>query len=807
MRAADRIRTGEEEVVAVPAPVAPPEPAEGFVIEEVEMYRFMRYLDRTPPIRFPGQFTVITGKTGSGKTTILDAITFALYKRTTRTDPPANAKITDICQPGGHVRVAFRQRGKRYEVRRGFATGGQPYLELAENGHTIPGTIPEKERAILDVVGLDYEGFLNSTFVRQEEMKALGAASGSERLAVFQKLFRLETFEKAAKLASERLAAVELDARAKEQEVLMRKERLARMPALRAQLAALDDAIAEARTREAEFAAKLTEAREEVRGLEATHDEYTRAESTAREKLATLQQLEARITRLKAEGEDALKFRDHISKLEAETNDFETLQEEGERLRDLQQRHTILVQQREGLAQQWESLQTEHDRRLKQLSDSLFAEERRLAGLTTDVPGDEAFALLRTEGALGERVARIERELEWLAKRADLVATLRQEQLAAKADLEHVASRASRITVESFVLSEIERHVADIKRQIKEEDEAHEAQLAKMREEFQVLDRKIHDLGFAEDAKQRLADIREVIGSLEQKRKELDRLRKDIDARGDPTARLRDLDEDRKRLAADLEVLTGTLESLQGAEAAYGEAKAAHEALARQAEELRKSLYTKEGERRGLAALLTETEAEEAKLDAAAAALADLLAQRDVLAILKNEVFHKKGVVMYAINQLLPELEIEAGKNLYDLTDGRFSRVKLETYEEAKGHGIRILVGGVDGEWHDVGEFSGGEKTQINAALRFAIAKELASMPQVGRTYGRMKTLFLDEADLGSLDTEVSRDLFVAKLFDMGAFFDKVILITHLSEVADRFPARIRVEMTPDQVSRAEVLA
>src|SRR3989449_4304533 len=105
---------------------------------------------------------------------------------------------------------------------------------------------------------------------------------------------------------------------------------------------------------------------------------------------------------------------------------------------------------------------------------------------------------------------------------------------------------------------------------------------------------------------------------------------------------------------------------------------------------------------------------------------------------------------MYAVDQLLPELEIEASKNLSELTDGRFGRIRLETYEEGRGHGIRILVQGVDGERHDVAEFSGGEKTQINAALRFAIARELASMPQIGRTFGRMKTLFIDEGDLGS---------------------------------------------------------
>jgi DNA repair exonuclease SbcCD ATPase subunit len=56
------------------------------------------------------------------------------------------------------------------------------------------------------------------------------------------------------------------------------------------------------------------------------------------------------------------------------------------------------------------------------------------------------------------------------------------------------------------------------------------------------------------------------------------------------------------------------------------------------------------------------------------------------------------------------------------------------------------------------------------------------------------------------LDTEVSRGLFVKKLFDMGEFFDKVILITHLTEVADRFPSKIRVYMTPEEKSKVEVL-
>lgn len=116
-----------------------------------------------------------------------------------------------------------------------------------------------------------------------------------------------------------------------------------------------------------------------------------------------------------------------------------------------------------------------------------------------------------------------------------------------------------------------------------------------------------------------------------------------------------------------------------------------------------------------------------------------------------------------------------------------------------------IDVEGVDGLFHDVSTFSGGEKTQINAALRFAIAKELARMPQIGRSYGDMKTLFIDEGDLGSLDTESARVYFVRKLLNLGDLFDRIILITHITEVAEQFPNRIRVSMTPEKVSKVEL--
>ncbi len=802
MKGEDGIEAAVVETIETPAGAL-----EGFILEEIEMKGFMRYLEKTdPPLRFPEKFTVITGRTGAGKSSILDAITFALYGSTTRTDIQG-VKTSEVCRPGGYVRIAFRQGDSHWEVTRGFTTKKESYLGVARDGETVPGTIPEKERTIRDVVGLDYDGFRNSTFVRQEEMKDLGAARGAERLTVFQKLFRLEIFERALERAKERHATLKGDLQAKEAEIAARQEALGRLPGLREQIAGLDWDLADRRKRVAAIHSEFDALGAEVKTLETRHEDWVRSTSALEDRERRIAEIANHAEQLRAQGELAATLEAERSSLEKDVEDLEPLRSEAERLKDARG----LREQRELAARaaerEFDLARKQHERRRDEIKNRIDELHRKIAALRTDIDQEMAFSALRDEGRLEERVMRIERELEWLSDRADLVRDLREERVRAEKALARVQEKVGSIDRDSFVLTEYKRQLEQLKDDLKREaDESHRLLQPLDDVKIEAL-RQLDAAPFTETDQRHLDIVSRLVVEKSEKRKRLDELTALLRQVGDVPARLADLGLQRKTLEGERTVLRDEITRLQPAHQAYLESRSRLEKLLGTMEEERRTLHQLEGQEKALGEQIEALEADAKRLKESERERDAMRTELDVHDILVNRVFHKRGVVMYAVEQLLPELEIEASKNLSELTDGRFSRIRLETFEEGRGHGIRILVQGVDGQWHDVAEFSGGEKTQINAALRFAIAKELASMPQVGRTYGRMKTLFIDEGDLGSLDTEVSRELFVQKLFRMGEFFEKVILITHLAEVADRFPGRIRVTMTPNQESRVEILA
>ncbi len=757
-------------------------------------------------LRFPKKFTVITGRTGSGKTSILDAVTFALYKRTSRTDI-SGIGISDVCKPGGYVKIRFAQGGGLYEIERGFTQKGSPYLNLHKNGSQISGTIPELESIVRDTVGLDYDGFRNSTFVRQEEMKELGAESDSQRLRIFQKLFRLEIFEKAQAQAKTDYDQIRHDIEIGEHDVEFLRERLSKIPEVKEEAKAAEREVKALHEKLVGVEKRLVADKEKLKDLEREHEAFISAKASLEDKERRVSSTQREIDKVTKAGEKSTELREEVKRLEDETKDHEKLIEERTQLKEIGHLAAGLEKERRVHRKSLGDATKEFRREKSRLNERLNLSEGRIAALSTTVDKDHAFRLLRTEGALEERISRIEREIGWLTGQEDVISQIRGEREDALKHMKDVNNKVQEINEDSFVLSEIESQVGQLKKDLKALEERHRKRIEEMGTATEKVDRELEKLSFDDDAKNRLKMLEETITEMGRKKTRLKDVRRKLDEVGDVGKLLEDL---KKRLGQgekEVKELRKKLRKLASDEEKYQNARRDFESLKTSKSEIEREVRGKEVQIESLQRRLGDLEEEKKQMEKKVRILDEGRSNLETFAILKDQIFHKRGVAMYAINQLLPELEIETSQNLVDLTDGRFTRVSLKTHEAKREYGVKIEVEGVDGNWHDVAEFSGGERTQINAALRFAIAKQLAGLPQVGRTYGRMKTLFIDEGDLGSLDTESNRDLFIHKLFKMGEFFDRVILITHLAEVADKFPGKIRVHMTPEQESRIEVVS
>jgi exonuclease SbcC len=155
--------------------------------------------------------------------------------------------------------------------------------------------------------------------------------------------------------------------------------------------------------------------------------------------------------------------------------------------------------------------------------------------------------------------------------------------------------------------------------------------------------------------------------------------------------------------------------------------------------------------------------------------------------------FGRRGVQAMIIETAIPEIEDEANRILARMTDGRM-HVKFETQRDVRsGLGtIETLDIKISDELgtRSYEMFSGGEGFRVNFSIRIALSRLLAH-----RAGTRLQLLVLDEG-MGSQDQE-GRDRVVEAIQAIEDEFEKILVITHLEDLRERFPVRIEVSKTP----------
>jgi DNA repair protein SbcC/Rad50 len=779
-------------------------PASGFIINEVELKGFMRYRDQVK-IPFKNKFTVITGPTGSGKTSLLDGITFALYGSSSRTDE--KMKIDEFLEKNGFVKISFTRNDQEYAVTRG-RRNGKNYLSLARGNERIAGSASDLEHKVENLVGLDYIGFRNSTFIRQDEMKQIGSETGSERLKIFERLFRLEKFERAQEIADRKFRAAEAELVRKGKDLdHIKEEYSVTLPSERKKLAEADRNYSQLEKSLKQLRSRTAEIDQNITKLEASHKKYEAATQGIQQADGEIQQKKRELDEAIKQDEERSKLHLIIDKLRSYPQQKEMLDRQRESLEKKQVEYKHLVETRQQHVRTRDRLKENSVKDIEEARKDVIEQQERLKKLAKSLGRNEAFELLRREGALAERIARITKEVGWLKDLlpVSFIHTLTSEQKDAEKEVLRVTSRTKNITGDIFVKSDIEDRIKRLEDKVESLTGRAKEQVSSEVEAIKKIDGTIARTGFGTRETDVLRQTKKKLNQIQMHIREYDLVQKGLERLQDQTPLITNLKATLQRLGKKLQSFTEEENRLSSNEERYSKGITEKKRMEGELGDVRQRLGDAEGQKKILEGRVTELEKLGPEIKRLKEELGELEDQKEVFKILKQDVFHRKGILLYAITQLLQGIGIEASKILGDMTDQRLNKIRLAPNPDVRGGSIRIEVEGVDGLFHDVSVFSGGEKTQVNAALRFAISKELARMPQIGKSYGNMKTLFIDEGDLGSLDTESARSFFVNKLLSMGDLFERIILITHIAEIAERFPSRIRISMTPERYSRVEI--
>lgn len=179
---------------------------------------------------------LITGKTGSGKSTLFDAITYALYNKTTGGKDIASLRTkTALDKDKTQVNFDFELSGKKYRIERTLAylkagnknlTSGKVALMQYndEKLEVIATKEQEVKEKVEELIGLDDKQFCQIIILPQGKFKEFLLSKSSEKKETLRSLFNTYFYQQFVEQLQEQAKKLDSSHKQKEKELITRFE-------------------------------------------------------------------------------------------------------------------------------------------------------------------------------------------------------------------------------------------------------------------------------------------------------------------------------------------------------------------------------------------------------------------------------------------------------------------------------------------------------------------------------------------------------------------------------------------------------
>lgn len=771
----------------------------------LQLQGFTAFRDRSEIVFGDEAVFALTGPTGSGKSSLIDAMVFALYGSVPRYgDRRAVEPVISLGREEARVRFDFTVGGAEFSAAR-VVRRTKHGATTAEARLEGPGTSVLGAREVTDAVeqllGLGFDHFTKSVVLPQGAFAEFLHDSGSERRALLRRLLDVDIYGRVRALADARAKEAEIrveyltsalaDLTADEDAVSAAKERIARLESVRSELVSIQPEIESAVTERADLEAR----RRDHTGLRTMLEDIavppdTSAISTtidarraARDQAATrLEEADAAVSELEA----SLGDRPSSAELQVLLGRHETLASLVERRSEGQR----AVNEAEGAVERAGSRLEEIAALLASARARLHdAERTHAAHVLADglAPGDECPVCLRTVEVLPDR------ELP-----PDL-----EEARAGIADLEGRHAEAEAAQQEAVALLERRRAMLEsLADQVVElDEEVGDEPVDAVRERHRAVSELEGRVEVARRARsEAAASLRDAARDLERAEREAEAAWKAFDATRDRIAPHGPPAADRGDLAGSWAALVAW--ATKRAEAETEAVDRLSETIAEidhRIEDLdgritdllaREGLKSEAGERPGeivasaIAAERSRLGRMTEELERAAIMREELGARTDDGRVARTLALHLRSdrFEAWLLEEAFAALVAGANRRLDELTRGGYSLT-------ADDQGFAVVDHGNADQRRGVRTLSGGETFLVSLALALALSEQLSELAVDGAA--RLESVFLDEG-FGTLDAD-ALDLVAGVIDELGASGRTVGIVTHVTELAERMPVRFEV--------------